>query len=80
MEQTKHPKAEALDQIDAVAREAREPTTRIRTGNLVLLAADELRAALAAIDGPFLVKGSPGRGSKWAAVPWIAVFDPAVTT
>lgn len=47
----------------------------IRTG-----AADELRAALAAIDGPFLVKGSPGRGSRWAAVPWLAVFDPAITT
>ena len=43
-------------------------------------APDELRAALAGIDGPFLVKGSPGRGSKWAAVPWLAVFDPAVTT
>jgi 5-methylcytosine-specific restriction enzyme A len=43
-------------------------------------APDELRAALAPIDGPFLVKGSPGRGSKWAAVPWIAVFDPAITT
>lgn len=43
-------------------------------------APDELRAALAPIDGPFLVKGSPGRGSKWAAVPWLAVFDPGVTT
>ncbi|MEE7440992.1 DUF3578 domain-containing protein [Methylobacterium oryzae] len=43
-------------------------------------APDELRAALAPIDGPFLVKGSPGRGSRWAAIPWIAVFDPAVTT
>lgn len=32
------------------------------------------------MDGPFLVKGSPGRGSKWAAVPWLAVFDPAITT
>jgi hypothetical protein len=40
----------------------------------------ELRGILAQIDGPFLVKGSPGRGSKWAAVPWVAVFDPAVTT
>ncbi len=47
----------------------------IRTG-----AADELRAALAPIDGPFLVKGSPGRGSRWAAVPWLAAFDPAITT
>ncbi|KAA0125735.1 DUF3578 domain-containing protein [Methylobacterium sp. P1-11] len=43
-------------------------------------APDELRAALAPIDGPFLVKGSPGRGRKWAAVPWIAVFDPGITT
>ncbi|KQS74922.1 hypothetical protein ASG32_07400 [Methylobacterium sp. Leaf361] len=43
-------------------------------------APDELRAALEPIDGPFLVKGSPGRGSRWAAIPWIAVFDPAVTT
>lgn len=43
-------------------------------------APDELRAALEPIDGPFLVKGSPGRGSKWAAVPWLAVFDPAITT
>ncbi|MCJ2096830.1 DUF3578 domain-containing protein [Methylobacterium sp. J-072] len=43
-------------------------------------APDELRAALETIDGSFLVKGSPGRGSNWAAVPWLAVFDPAVTT
>ncbi|WP_457103804.1 DUF3578 domain-containing protein [Methylobacterium sp. P5_C11] len=43
-------------------------------------APEELRAALAPIDGPFLVKGSPGRGSHWAAVPWLAMFDPAITT
>ncbi|MGX9981282.1 DUF3578 domain-containing protein [Methylobacterium fujisawaense] len=43
-------------------------------------APEELRAALAPIDGPFLVKGSPGRGSQWAAIPWLAVFDPAITT
>ncbi|MBA9061837.1 hypothetical protein GGQ91_001214 [Methylobacterium fujisawaense] len=43
-------------------------------------APEELRAALAPIDGPFLVKGSPGRGSHWAAIPWLAVFDPAITT
>ncbi|MGV7033584.1 DUF3578 domain-containing protein [Methylobacterium symbioticum] len=43
-------------------------------------APDELRRALAGIDGPFLVKGSPGRGTRWAAVPWLAAFDPAVTT
>ncbi len=43
-------------------------------------AADELRAALAPLGGTFLVKGSPGRGTRWAAVPWLAAFDPAVTT
>ncbi len=46
-------------------------------------APDEVRAALppaSAAKGTFLVKGSPGRGTRWAAVPWIAVFDPAVTT
>ena len=41
---------------------------------------DELRGALEPIDGPFVVKGSPGRGSRWAAVPWVAIFDPAITT
>jgi 5-methylcytosine-specific restriction protein A len=43
-------------------------------------AADELRGALAPLGGTYLVKGSPGRGSRWAAVPWLAAFDPAVTT
>ncbi|WP_375275021.1 DUF3578 domain-containing protein [Methylorubrum thiocyanatum] len=40
----------------------------------------ELRRALAPLGSPFVVKGSPGRGSHWAAVPWLALFDPAVTT
>lgn len=40
----------------------------------------EIRQALAPLDGPFLVKGSPGRGAHWAAIPWLAIFDPAVTT
>lgn len=43
-------------------------------------AADELRGALAPLGGTYLVKGSPGRGIRWAAVPWLAAFDPAVTT
>lgn len=42
-------------------------------------APDEVRRLLGPQAG-FLVKGSAGRGSRWAAVPWIAVFDPAVTT
>lgn len=33
---------------------------------------DELGAGL-------IVEGSPGQGN-WAAVPWISVFDPAITT
>ena len=43
-------------------------------------APDELRGALTSLGGVFVVKGSPGRGTRWAAVPWLAVFDPAVTT
>ena len=43
-------------------------------------APDELRKALEPLGGTFLVKGSPGRGTRWAAIPWLAVFDPAVTT
>ncbi|MGY2053146.1 DUF3578 domain-containing protein [Methylobacterium sp. JK268] len=42
-------------------------------------APDEVRAALPEAARGFPVKGSPGRGRHWAAVPWIAVFDPAVT-
>ncbi|GEP05057.1 DUF3578 domain-containing protein [Methylobacterium oxalidis] len=42
-------------------------------------APDELRRLLGPQAG-LLVKGSAGRGSRWAAVPWIAVFDPGVTT
>lgn len=29
--------------------------------------------------GSLIAQGSPGQG-HWAAVPWIAVFDPAITT
>lgn len=43
-------------------------------------APDELRRALEPVAGTFLVKGSPGRGTRWAEVPWLAVFDPSVTT
>ena len=28
----------------------------------------------------FIYKSSPGRPPNWAAVPWIAIFDPNVTT
>jgi len=36
------------------------------------------RASAGAGQG-LIVHGSPGQGS-WAAVPWISVFDPTVTT
>lgn len=56
------------------------PTGHVLAAVIRKGAPDELRRALEPLDGPFLVKGSPGRGSRWAAVPWLAVFDPSVTT
>lgn len=41
-------------------------------------ARDQVKAALSADYESLLVTGSPGAGN-WATVPWIAVFDPAVT-
>jgi len=34
---------------------------------------------LGELGGGLIVEGSPGQGN-WAAVPWISVFDPAITT
>ena len=42
-------------------------------------AADEVENALGALGAGLIVEGSAGAGN-WAAVPWISVFDPAVTT
>lgn len=42
-------------------------------------AANEVRAALGDLAQSLVTKGSPGAGN-WAAVPWLAVFDPLVTT
>lgn len=36
-------------------------------------------AALGELGAGLVVEGSPGQGN-WAAVPWISVFDPAITT
>jgi 5-methylcytosine-specific restriction enzyme A len=36
-------------------------------------------AALGELGAGLVVEGSPGQG-HWAAVPWISVFDPAITT
>lgn len=41
-------------------------------------AAEEIRAALGELAPGMLCEGSPGAG-RWADVPWLAVFDPAVT-
>lgn len=41
-------------------------------------AADAVADALREKFPQYLVEGSPGKG-RWAEVPWIAVFDPAVT-
>lgn len=53
---------------------ANHPLARFIRGD----AAAAVREALPARYKPFLVQGSPGAGN-WARVPWIAVFDPAVT-
>lgn len=53
---------------------ARHPLAQFIRGD----ARDQVRASLAADYQSLLVTGSPGAGN-WATVPWIAVFDPAVT-
>ncbi len=42
-------------------------------------AADEVEEALGELGAGLLVEGSAGAGN-WAAVPWVSVFDPAITT
>jgi len=42
-------------------------------------AATSLTVALGGDSRGLVVQGSPGQGN-WAAVPWIGVFDPAITT
>jgi 5-methylcytosine-specific restriction protein A len=42
-------------------------------------AADEVHDALGDLGAGLVVEGSAGAGN-WAVVPWIAVFDPAITT
>lgn len=39
----------------------------------------DVATALGELGAGLLVKGSPGQGN-WAAVPWISVFDPTITT
>src|SRR5215813_6684596 len=42
-------------------------------------AAEAVKDALGELGAGLLVEGSAGAGN-WAAVPWISVFDPPVTT
>ena len=42
-------------------------------------AEDAVQVALGELGVGLVVEGSPGQGN-WAAVPWISVFDPAITT
>ena len=42
-------------------------------------AADEVQNALGDLGAGLTVDGSAGAGN-WAVVPWISVFDPAITT
>jgi 5-methylcytosine-specific restriction enzyme A len=42
-------------------------------------AAHAVDEGLGELGAGLIVEGSPGQGN-WAAVPWISVFDPAITT
>jgi 5-methylcytosine-specific restriction enzyme A len=42
-------------------------------------AEDAVAEALGELGTGLIIEGSPGQGN-WAAVPWIAIFDPAITT
>jgi 5-methylcytosine-specific restriction protein A len=42
-------------------------------------AAQAVEAGLGELGVGLIVEGSPGQGN-WAAVPWISIFDPAITT
>jgi 5-methylcytosine-specific restriction protein A len=42
-------------------------------------AEETVSAALGELGAGLVVEGSPGQGN-WAAVPWISVFDPSITT
>jgi 5-methylcytosine-specific restriction protein A len=42
-------------------------------------AAKEVEMALGELEAGLVVEGSAGRGN-WAAVPWVSVFDPVITT
>jgi len=42
-------------------------------------AAQAVEAGLGELGAGLVVEGSPGQGN-WAAVPWISIFDPAITT
>ncbi len=71
---------EAFQRIAAEFLQAREePLARHPLAQFIRTdARDRVRASLAADYQSLLVTGSPGAGN-WATVPWIAVFDPAVT-
>lgn len=71
---------EAFDQIAAEFVEAStQPLTKHPLAQFIRTnARDQVHTALPAEYQRLLVKGSPGQGN-WAQVPWIAVFDPAVT-
>jgi 5-methylcytosine-specific restriction protein A len=42
-------------------------------------AVDEVAQSLGEFGAGLIAEGSPGQGN-WAAVPWISIFDPAITT
>src|SRR5262245_2715842 len=57
-----------------------EPLKGHKLANFIRhFAANEVKEALGELGAGLIVEGSAGAG-VWAAVPWISVFDPAITT
>jgi 5-methylcytosine-specific restriction protein A len=67
------------NEFAAARRAARTPKKHPLAEYLRKAAADEVRAALGLLAQSLTTKGSAGAGN-WAGVPWLAVFDPLVTT
>lgn len=73
-------RAEFLQIAEGFRQATQEPLSKHPIARLITGAAtDSVRAALSDKGDEFLVRGSPGQG-HWAQVPWISVFDPAITT
>jgi 5-methylcytosine-specific restriction enzyme A len=72
------------DTLQTILADYREAKTQPLAGHVLAGfirhgSEDTVRDALGELGAGLLVEGSAGAGN-WAAVPWISVFDPAITT